>query len=125
MLHGGRQSEHVRFSKLLDDVGRNAAKTICPDGVAFEEWAGAIANYRNVIATHPTGREPDDDRHLREGPVFTNHMAFLLKAFVLKRGLGVSLAKSRVVEGLRRVINDWGKPAWDWRTTKGEHHHIY
>lgn len=125
MLYGGDQSEHVRFIKLLDDVGKNAAKTIRPDGVSFEEWARAIANYRNVIDTHPTGREPDDYRLVREGPVFTNHMEFLLKALVLKRGLGVSLAKSRVVEGLRMVINDWGKSAWDWRTTKGEHHYIY
>ena len=125
MLHGGCQSERVRFIKLLDDVGKHAAKTICPDGVAFEEWARAIANYRNEIAAHPTGREPDDDRLIREGPVFTNHMEFLLKALVLKRGLGVSLAKSRVVKGLRMIINDWGKPAWDWRTTAGEHRPIY
>lgn len=122
MLHGG-DGELQRFSKLVKDVGLDVAQAIIPAGVAPDDWYYAIKDYRNKVIVHPQELGSYDARVMDEGPAFTHHMEFLLKAYVLKRGLGIRLRRrGRVVERLKYHITEWNK--WDWRD-KLESHTIY
>ena len=121
MLFGGNDTEHCRFAKLVDSVGKGVAKAVKPSDIGFKEWQQAIANYRNEVVAHPAVTDPLDYRVLREGPAFTHHMEFLLKAYVLKHGLRIELS-TEVIDRLKQFVNDWNK--WDWRD-KIKSHSIY
>ena len=123
MLYSRKESEHKRFAKLVDAVGKRVAKTIKPGDVSFDVWHRAVASYRSEVVAHPQGLESDDSRILDEGRAFTHHMEFLLKAYVLERGLGIKLSEQgEVVERLKHNVTEWND--WDWRN-KREGHAIY
>ena len=117
-----KKPESARFAELVHAVGKPIAMLVCPDGVTLESWQTAIADHRSKRVIHPTGSEADDMRRMQEGPVFALQMEFLLKAFVLKHGIGVNLANPKVTDGLKLVVNE--SAHWDWRT-KGESYLLY
>ena len=123
MIHGGRQSERSRISKLVDNVGKSLVRSILPTDVDFKCWMDAIVRYRNEVVSHPSGQDTLDARMMHQGPVFTQQMEFLLKAYVLTRGVGVRLESSKPREALLyNVEGGWNQ--WDWRLT-GESYALY
>ena len=123
MIHGGRQSERSRISKLVDDVGKSLVRSILPTDVDFKCWMDAIVQYRNEVVSHPSGQDTLDARMMHQGPVFTQQMEFLLKAYVLTRGVGVRLESPEPREALLyNVEGGWNQ--WDWRLT-GESYTLY
>lgn len=122
LIVGGEEKERVRITKLVDLVGKDVAMQICPEGVTFESWMKAMADHRNRVVAHPSACGVNDSRSLHEGRVFAEHMDFLLKAFVFKHGLGVNLARPKIVDGLKATVNRWSN--WDWRRI-GEPHPLY
>ena len=79
MLYSRKESEHKRFAKLVDAVGKGVAKTIKPGDVSFDVWHRAVASCRSEVVAHPQGLESDDSRILDEGRAFTHHMEFFSK----------------------------------------------
>ena len=122
LIHGGQQAEKKRIAKLVDDVGRSVIKTILPDGVDVECWLKAVTDYRNKVVVHPSMDVTIDSRRIYQGPVFTKYMEFLLKAYIFKKGMGISLDKKWLLDGLSMYVNKWNH--WDWRVT-GKSHPVY
>lgn len=123
MIHKGRQSEKTRISKLVDDVGKSLVRSILPINSDIECWLDSIAGYRNKVVAHPSGHGTLDSRMLYQGPVFTQQMEFLLKAYVLRKGVGVRFENERSKDALLHNVNgDWGQ--WDWRST-GKSYALY
>lgn len=116
MIVPGRRTEKARIRGLVVAVGWDVVTKICPGDVGFEDWTESIAEFRNNFVAHPS--KLDDSRELHEGPIFARQLDFLLRAFVLKNGLGVRLDAS-TIRRLKRTVNDWGD--WDWRRGGGSH----
>ena len=123
MIHGGRQKERARISKLVDDVGKSVIGKVLPKDANFRCWLDEIVQYRNEVVVHPSGRDTLNSKMAYQGPVFTRQMEFLLKAYVLKRGVGVRLDNDRLRDALRYNV-DKGRNDWDWRMT-GESYNLY
>lgn len=123
MIHGGWQPEKARISKLVDDVGKSLVRSVLPTDADIGCWLDAIVRYRNEAVAHPSDHRTLDSLMLFQGPVFTRQMEFLLKAYVLGKGVGVKIENERSRGALlHNVDGGWGH--WDWRLT-GESYALY
>ena len=119
-----RRPESERFAKLVEAVGKPEATSICPPDVKHGRWHEDIAYHRSQLVVHPTGTPQDDSRRLSEGVAFANHMEFLLRALILKDGIGVDLSNTEILDRLKYAVNEGGSTGWDWRA-KLEHRPLY